>query len=173
MLPFQSGSGRETLYWQEKGIVKTLSPRFNILGEQQGFTKDTLFLQKVDESLSGRYYCVSNPAKDASYDSGERCFDVLVLPRVEAKFVKPVDGINENGQRVAKGWGDAEGTEEVLPGNWEQYGEVVEFIPIDDPRQTVTLDCTVRCIFLTSMVQMFFNVTGFLTPMHAWNMSKS
>ena len=80
----------------------------------------------------------------------------LVVPRVKGRFVTPVDGITADGQRVIQGWGGAEGERYVLPGDWRQYGEVVEQIMIDDPRENLTLDCTVRRCISGSTVRLPF-----------------
>ena len=143
LLCFQHEDKSEMLYWREDDIVKSLSTRMSILGEEEGFSQDTLLAKDLELSDSGRYYCVSTGITRTGEEEGAVCYDVIVVPSARGKFVKPVDGINENGQRVAKGWGDDEGTDVPLPGDWRQYGQIIEQIIINDPNQTLELDCTV------------------------------
>ena len=132
------------------------SKRVRILGEKQGYHRDKLILQNLAMSDSGQYYCLSNGFDKSNTDRAAMCFDVLVVPRVKGRFVTPVDGITADGQRVIEGWGGAEGERYALPGDWRQYGEVVEQIMIDDPKENLTLDCTVSKCITWSTVRLLF-----------------
>ena len=150
------------------------SKRARILGEKQGYHRDTLVLQNLAMSDSGQYYCLSNGFGKSNTDRSAMCFDVLVVPRVKGGFVTPVDGITADGQQVIEGWGGAEGERYVLPGDWRQYGEVVEQIMIDDPRENLTLDCTVsKCVNWSTVSAIAisvhaFKVEGFVSPYYVW-----
>ena len=85
LLCFQHVDKSEMLYGREDDIAKSLSTRMIILGEEEGFSQDTLLAKDLELSDSGRYYCVSTGITRTGEEEGAVCYDVIVVPRASGK----------------------------------------------------------------------------------------